>query len=668
MADTVQYYMERMVPELEELEKKGYFSDVEIKSIVKKRTNFEYAMNRRIAKKIDFLRSIEYEINLEALRKKRKKRITVIDGKVGTSEYSINRRIFHLFKRATNKFKGDLSLWIQYIEFAKKNDAQNILSGIFAQAIQFHPNKPSLWILASSWEFEDNANMGAARLLLQRGLRLNPDQTSLWHEYFRLELLYVEKIKARRRILGIDEKSEEQQKGDMEIDDEEEQKDDNMIQLPKITGEDLNNDSDAVNQLKEKTADALKEGMNPILQGLLATIVYKNAIAAHPDNLDFRTAFIDIYRTFTDTEKGCDLVYDSIRQDMNDNPHARTYLATRHLFTKPNDANNESKYISITNPSFVVALKASVDEFNLSVKELCVPLMWQLYLEFLIQWRKLISEENLKLYLTKLLQRTFTSCQKKDCLSEEIYKLWIDLLVDQDEITQAQSKAKEATKKYPHCPALWLARISLAQKEDGNDQPQMILFKQALENLPSSYDLWASYDDFLQRLSEENTLTSEEVNDLYLDACQRVTYLLPSVMTATEERNHIKDLILSNYIKWSADVCGIEAARMAYKKVIQSMYPTIQFYKTCLEVENTYGQGGQDGQNKVEYLFEMAVRMENSKEDTYLSYLSYLYSQKKFQKANTIYWKASKEVLDKATFDLRFQDIKNGTVFNVFAL
>lgn len=96
MAETVQFYLEQMVPELEDFEQKGLFTKVpfryfydskrfaywpgrqeqaEIKAIVKKRTNFEYALKRRIAKKIDFLRYIEYEMNLEALRKKRKARL-----------------------------------------------------------------------------------------------------------------------------------------------------------------------------------------------------------------------------------------------------------------------------------------------------------------------------------------------------------------------------------------------------------------------------------------------------------------------------------------------------------------------------------------------------------------------------------------------------------------
>lgn len=56
MADTVRYLMEEMIPELEELERKGYFSRAELKQIVRKRENFEYALKRRAALKRDFLR------------------------------------------------------------------------------------------------------------------------------------------------------------------------------------------------------------------------------------------------------------------------------------------------------------------------------------------------------------------------------------------------------------------------------------------------------------------------------------------------------------------------------------------------------------------------------------------------------------------------------------
>jgi U3 small nucleolar RNA-associated protein 6 len=45
-----------MVPELEALEERGYFSRGEIRAIVQKRQDFEYALKRTAARKEDYLR------------------------------------------------------------------------------------------------------------------------------------------------------------------------------------------------------------------------------------------------------------------------------------------------------------------------------------------------------------------------------------------------------------------------------------------------------------------------------------------------------------------------------------------------------------------------------------------------------------------------------------
>lgn len=56
MADTVRSLMEAMVPELEDYERRGYFSRAEIGAIVKRRQHFEYSLRRRNAVLTDFLR------------------------------------------------------------------------------------------------------------------------------------------------------------------------------------------------------------------------------------------------------------------------------------------------------------------------------------------------------------------------------------------------------------------------------------------------------------------------------------------------------------------------------------------------------------------------------------------------------------------------------------
>ena len=56
MADTVRAILEEMIPELEDFQRRGYFSRPEIQQIVKKRTDFEYRLKRRAAVKADYLR------------------------------------------------------------------------------------------------------------------------------------------------------------------------------------------------------------------------------------------------------------------------------------------------------------------------------------------------------------------------------------------------------------------------------------------------------------------------------------------------------------------------------------------------------------------------------------------------------------------------------------
>lgn len=38
---------------------------------------------------------------------------------------------------------------------------------------------------------------------MQRGLRVNGNSEQLWLEYFRLELLYLQRVHARRMVLGL---------------------------------------------------------------------------------------------------------------------------------------------------------------------------------------------------------------------------------------------------------------------------------------------------------------------------------------------------------------------------------------------------------------------------------------------------------------------------------
>lgn len=203
MADIVNENMERMVPELEDLMEKGLFSEKEVQSIVKRRRHFEYRMQNRAVDKRDVLQYITYEFNLELLRRKRKDRMGL--HKKSSSDYAGIRRIHSLFTKALKKFKDDIRLWLQYADFCTRTGSVRTLGRLFPKAIQLHPRNVGLWIHSASFEISCNKNYDAARKLLQRGLRVNKKSERLWLEYFRMELLFLQRLALRREALGIDE-------------------------------------------------------------------------------------------------------------------------------------------------------------------------------------------------------------------------------------------------------------------------------------------------------------------------------------------------------------------------------------------------------------------------------------------------------------------------------
>ncbi|XWS18188.1 hypothetical protein CRYUN_Cryun32bG0021300 [Craigia yunnanensis] len=76
MADVVQYRLERMVDELDDLERRGLFTRSETAAILKQCCEFEYRLKRPSPLKQDFIACIDYETQLDLLRQLRKKAAT----------------------------------------------------------------------------------------------------------------------------------------------------------------------------------------------------------------------------------------------------------------------------------------------------------------------------------------------------------------------------------------------------------------------------------------------------------------------------------------------------------------------------------------------------------------------------------------------------------------
>ena len=208
--------MEQMVPELEDMVARAYFTGAEARAIAARRQAFEYKLKRKAPLLADFLAYIAYEADLDELRAARRARAAEAGhagaaGPPGLADRAGQRRIHFIYARAVRKWRGDLSLWRAWLGHCAATGAARRGSRVAAAALALHPREPALWAAAAEWEFGGGAartrarggggNPAAARALLQRGLRANPDCDELWGDYLRLELAYAATLRARRAVL-----------------------------------------------------------------------------------------------------------------------------------------------------------------------------------------------------------------------------------------------------------------------------------------------------------------------------------------------------------------------------------------------------------------------------------------------------------------------------------
>jgi U3 small nucleolar RNA-associated protein 6 len=143
MADAVQYRLEGMPEELDDLLNRGLFTKPELAEVVRRRRDFEFRLRRHSPRKADFLDYIDYLLRVDNLRdlrkraiiratpdpdhedgggKKKKKRKRSTKGKWAktVSDIAGVKRVLGVYRLATVRFKGDLDLWFRYLEFCRQ--------------------------------------------------------------------------------------------------------------------------------------------------------------------------------------------------------------------------------------------------------------------------------------------------------------------------------------------------------------------------------------------------------------------------------------------------------------------------------------------------------------------------------------------------------------------
>ncbi|KAF4547714.1 U3 small nucleolar RNA-associated protein 6-like protein [Elsinoe fawcettii] len=290
-SDKARFFLEQSVPELQAFKEKGIFSASEISAIAAKRSAFEHRINMAgAASPTDFARYASYEMNLDLLRRKRCKRM----GVKGTN-FAGQKRVFGVLERGTRKFPGDLGLWMQYLEFCRDEGANSKLAKGIAKVLRLHPTKWELWTWAARYYFDAQGDVALARSYMQRGLRFCEREKEMWVQFLRLEMVYVAKVDARRKILKLDEEvrdMEETGERDGFLDADE-------IMLPAITGGDVDiGRGDRTLAIDDSTIKNLAK--SPALSGAIPMAIVESAAKTFSGNVTVMEDLFDCAAAFDD--------------------------------------------------------------------------------------------------------------------------------------------------------------------------------------------------------------------------------------------------------------------------------------------------------------------------------------------------------------------------------
>ena len=190
-----------------DLEERGILSRAEARSVLARRERFEVELGGSKPTRASFLRYVVYELKLDRIRASRTRRLA--SGKRGPGDFFCVRHVYALYERALARFPEDLDLWLEYVAYAKRNQAPKMVGRLLARALQRHGTRPELWVHAAKWELLDQGNARGARRMLQRGLRLHKTNVELWASYFSFEVKYVATLAARRDALGVADSAHE---------------------------------------------------------------------------------------------------------------------------------------------------------------------------------------------------------------------------------------------------------------------------------------------------------------------------------------------------------------------------------------------------------------------------------------------------------------------------
>jgi len=423
MAENVQRRLEESVPELQQMERVGLFSELEVRAVIKRRKEFEYKINKRRKIREEYLRYIQYEINLLALVRARRKRLGY-EFKKEDIDYSICRRIARIFREALIRFRSDVNLWVTQLEFCKTAQWKAQGTRVVSEMLKVHTNKPDLWVMGALYEFESNDSPDTARRVMLRGLQFNPDSKLLYLEYFKLELSIIEDLKRRQHILGLN------------------------TETPTESAE-----SDV------------------ILQGKLAEVVFKNAASSIPDP-DFITEFLQICKDFSAAELQ-EKIIGHLKESFPNHEVTWRLLALKHLSAVVSDDENETSNKE----------EKCVGVFEEAVKLVKTEKMWNFYIEACLEMLRGVKSKEIKEQKRESLEQVLQRASEASLLSSDHFVTWAHTSRLLENVEQIGQILELGVTRFPLSDTLWLKYYYWAVKNDKDIVVEIL--NRAVDSVPA---------------------------------------------------------------------------------------------------------------------------------------------------------------------------------------
>ena len=288
---------------------------------------------------------------------------------------------------------------MQYVSFARKQKSNKKVSEIFTQMIRLFPTNQQIWIYAASYALEERGDMMEARGLMQKGLRFCKRSEELWVDYARLEMIYIAKLAARSKILGLNQPRDRQTR----VENRNEDAHGGAGDLLRTTAEYVNtpevqdgrNNQDALEKLSYMPAGSRN----------IPVAIFDAAMKELKNNTQFALAFFDMIAEFNVEPRQGILAH--IIDIMQSTAPTSFEVLVRFV---------QQPVIGLdpTDIEFPMSLSTSLDRLELAFHRLETSQCRQLLYDHVVDWvRKLLETEDLHEDIRKVLQVVLKKAQKQ---------------------------------------------------------------------------------------------------------------------------------------------------------------------------------------------------------------------------------------------------------------